>query len=92
MQGTNETIEQLQAERDRLALRNIAMRKGLNRIIKATNEWQANRLGGVHIQRKRWERCAEIALATLDEAEQCVHTDPPSALEGDGESKESAGG
>jgi len=39
MQRTNETIEQLQVERDRLALRNIAMRKGLNRIIKATSEW-----------------------------------------------------
>ena len=92
MQGTNETIEQLQTEHDRLSLRNIAMRKGLNRIIKATNEWQANRLGGVHLQRKRWERCAEIAVAALDEAEQCLHTDPPLALPSVVESKESAGG
>jgi hypothetical protein len=31
-----------------------------------TRKGIATRLGGVHIQRRRWERCGEIARAALE--------------------------
>jgi hypothetical protein len=37
----------------------------LRRIDRATTEWEANHMGGVSIQRKRWQRCGEIARAAL---------------------------
>lgn len=40
----------------------------LERIVRVTNEWDANRLGGVNIQRKRWERCRQIAQEALENA------------------------
>jgi hypothetical protein len=37
----------------------------MRRIDRATTEWEANHMGGVSIQRKRWQRCGEIARAAL---------------------------
>jgi DNA-directed RNA polymerase subunit RPC12/RpoP len=38
----------------------------LKRIDRATIEWDANKLGSVHVQRKRWQRCGEIARQALE--------------------------
>lgn len=40
----------------------------LKHIVRATTEWDANNLGGVHIQRRRWRRCGQIADEALIEA------------------------
>ena len=66
-------------DRDRHALvKNIAatlavkdarikeLEAALKHIDRATTEWDANKLGGVHIQRKRWQRCGEIARNALE--------------------------
>ena len=38
----------------------------LKRIARLTTEWNANKLGGVSIQRKRWQRLGEIAREALE--------------------------
>ena len=37
----------------------------LKRIARLTAEWNANKLGGASIQRKRWQRLGEIAREAL---------------------------
>ena len=57
--GANlDTIQEL---RDRI----VELEAALKKIDRATTEWDANKLGGVHIQRKRWQRCGEIAREAL---------------------------
>jgi hypothetical protein len=46
-----------------------AHEEALGRIVWLAREWSANRLGGVAIQRKRWETLAEIAGAALAPSE-----------------------
>jgi len=53
--------------------------------------------GGIAEQNMSYGICIKVddhivKWLTFQAAEQCLHADPPSALEGDGESKESAGG
>lgn len=42
----------------------IILQAALDHIIRCANEWEANKLGSVDIQRKRWKRLAEIARST----------------------------
>jgi transposase len=53
--------QRIAAELDRL-------QAALEKIDRITAEWDANKLGGVSIQRKRWQRCGEIARAALGPA------------------------
>lgn len=54
----DETIARLTAKLD-------AAREALQGIDKLTTEWDANKLGDIHIQRKRWQRCGDIARFVL---------------------------
>lgn len=45
----------------------FVMQKALEDIVRATNEWDANKLGSVHIQRKRWLRCGQKARDALEQ-------------------------
>lgn len=58
-------VSEAEALREEVAIYRAALQK----IVRITNEWQANRLGGVNIQRKRWERCAEIARQAIESAQ-----------------------
>ena len=51
-------VAALRAERDEL-------REALESIDRKTTEWDANKLGSVHVQRQRWQRCGEIARFVL---------------------------
>jgi len=46
--------------------------EGLVKISRSGREWSANRLGGVFIQRKRWENMKSIAENTLASAERTL--------------------
>jgi hypothetical protein len=48
------------------AARIAKLEAALKGIDRATIEWDANKLGGVHVQRKRWQRCGEIAREALE--------------------------
>jgi len=53
-----EKVEKAEAEAERL-------RGRLRYIIHAKNEWDANKLGGVSVQRRRWQQLGEIAHDAL---------------------------
>jgi hypothetical protein len=40
----------------------------INQIVSSVSEWKANGMGGVHMQRQRWERLGDIAQKALDAA------------------------
>lgn len=44
---------------------NTKLKDALEKIDRITTEWDANKLGAIQIQRKRWQRCGEIARGTL---------------------------
>jgi hypothetical protein len=41
----------------------------LEKIIQSAVEWDANLLGGVHVQRRRWRLCGQIAEQALRRAQ-----------------------
>lgn len=58
-------VSEAEALREEVAIYKAALQK----IVHVTKEWQANRLGSVFLQRKRWERCAEIAQQAIEAAQ-----------------------
>jgi hypothetical protein len=52
-------------EVERLCEENKRLKITLDRIVSLGHEWNANRLGCVTLQRKRWERLARIAADAL---------------------------
>lgn len=48
-----------------LAARNAELEAALSYIDRITTEWDANKLGRLELQRKRWQRCGEIARKAL---------------------------
>jgi hypothetical protein len=53
-------------EVNRLRDETVRLRAALSHICGCCNEWNANKLGGVSIQRKRWQRMGQIARAALE--------------------------
>jgi transposase len=78
-----ESIEELKRQRDEFkeaayrlenTIRLLRIEKpqlftALQQIARLSEEWKANHLGGVNIQRKRWERLGEIALSAIGKIE-----------------------
>jgi hypothetical protein len=58
-------IEWLRAEVKRLRAANQRLESYLNQIAGSAQEWDCNKLGGVNIQRKRWQRLGELARTAL---------------------------
>lgn len=72
-------VQKLQAEKERLislldTANNIisrsqeqiaTLRDALNSIVNYGSNWSANKMGGVALQRKRWQRLVEVAQAAL---------------------------
>lgn len=54
-----------QAEVERLRAANQRLESYLNQIAGSAQEWDCNKLGGVNIQRKRWQRLGELARTAL---------------------------
>lgn len=53
------------AEVERLRAANQRLESYLNQIAGSAQEWDCNKLGGVNIQRKRWQRLGELARTAL---------------------------
>lgn len=43
--------------------------QALRQIVALAREWEANRLGSVHLQRKRWQKLAALTAQALQEHE-----------------------
>ena len=60
--AANKFAADLAALRQRIA----ELEGALGKIDRATAEWDANKLGDIQLQRKRWQRCGDIARAALE--------------------------
>jgi hypothetical protein len=60
-----EALKEQQAEVERLRAANQRLESYLNQIAGSAQEWDCNKLGGVNIQRKRWQRLGELARTAL---------------------------
>ena len=46
----------------------VELFESLRQIAQLSEEWKANHLGGIDIQRRRWQRLGEIAFSAISKA------------------------
>jgi len=59
-------VKELEAKKAALENRLSDQRRAIDEIVSLANEWSANRVGTVNLQRRRWEHMGEIARKTQE--------------------------